>query len=212
VGPDSGSPVRVQPQATLRPVQRSTSSGLEQVERGADERWEVVGPHDPYNGLDDSPHPPRAPALAGSNSNLGHTHPARPESPYSTASSYAPSVNMNVPHVMPAPQGQQRKPKPAKPAPTSTAAALGILNALNPSAAAPAQGSPPLGHGQGMWPEDLPDHPVEERREKRGGFWGRERERSPQRDPKGKGREHNDPAELVRMIGGYLFYHGGSMI
>jgi hypothetical protein len=121
-------------------------------------------------------------------------HPPRPESPYSAASSYTPS------------QAPANK-KPKKPAGQGSAvmATVGLLNALNPHAAP--QPSPPAmvqqQHQQQQQQSWIDEHASEhvhhqdERREKKPGFWSRESERN----NKGKARDVNDPADLVRMIG-----------
>jgi hypothetical protein len=177
-------------------VQRSASSGLDSLDRASEDRWEVVVAQD-QRTPEEFADPPRAPALTNVHSSSGG-HPPRPESPYSTASSH------NIPYSQPQAQMQTPNPqrKAKKPAPTSAVAALGILNSLSPSAAAGAQGSPPGVPHQQMWVDDTGSEMnvriQEERREKKpSSWWG---DRSKDRD-KGKARDVNDPADLVRMIG-----------
>jgi hypothetical protein len=122
-------------------------------------------------------------------------HPPRPESPYSAASSYAPSQTTAL-----------KKPKKPGPQTSAVMATVGLLNALNPHGSP--QPSPPAvaqqQHSQQLWVEEHASdghmYHQDDRREKKPGFWSRDSDRNKERD-KGKGRDVNDPTDLIRMIG-----------
>lgn len=193
------------------PPPRSSSHGPdaagtpESISRRSSEqdRWEVVSA---FDRRADSPQP-RPPAHGGSYSSLGSlppgaaypTHalpphaplPPRSSSPYSTSSqTYSRSGRDDRTTL---------KKKPPGAAPGAAVAALGILSALNPHAAAsppaPLQPSPP--QQQQYWDDAGSERFVrEERKEKRGFF---HRERSPEKG-KGKVRETEEEG-ITRMIG-----------
>jgi hypothetical protein len=182
-----------------QPVQRSASSGLDSAEYSGEERWEYLAAQE-QRAPTELPEPPRmlAPGHSHSHSQsqpASDMHPPRPESPYSVASSYTPSVQ---PHG--APPSSRKVKKPPPPAASAVTTTLGLLNALAPQAAP--QPSPPSMAHQQSWVDEGPDphSHQEERRDKRPGFWSRDTDRNKERD-KGKSRDANDPADLIRMIG-----------